>query len=169
MRCPQCDSTENRVVDTRTSRGGRAVRRRRECMECGSRFTTYEYVEVRPIQVLKRDGSSEEFDRGKLVRAVRTACARRPLSLAQVEAIVDEIEDLLSSQAGVEVATETIGAMVMERLKPLDRVAYVRFASVYRNFQDEDEFQEFVVEMKEKLRREQEMKHQSELPLEDVV
>jgi transcriptional repressor NrdR len=137
-------------------------------LECGSRFTTYEYVEVRPIQVLKRDRSSEEFDRGKLVRSVRTACARRPLSLAQVEAIVDEIEDILASQAGVEVATEAIGAMVMERLKPLDRVAYVRFASVYRNFQDEDEFQEFVVEMKERLRREQEMKHQSELPLDDV-
>ena len=165
MRCPQCDSTDNRVVDTRTSRGGRAVRRRRDCLECGSRFTTYEYVEVRPIQVLKRDGSSEEFDRGKLARAVRTACARRPLSLGQIEGIVDEIEDALSAQAGVEVPTETIGAMVMERLKPLDRVAYVRFASVYRNFQDEDEFQEFVTEMKERLRREQERKHQPELPL----
>lgn len=165
MRCPRCDSSENRVVDTRTSRGGRAVRRRRECSECGSRFTTYEYVEERPLQVLKRGGSSEEFDRAKLITSVKTACAKRPVSLAQVEAIVDEIEDRLSRQAGVEVSSELIGELVMERLKPLDRVAYVRFASVYRDFQDEDEFQEFVDDMKERGRQEQLRKHQSELPL----
>ncbi|MEX0936143.1 MAG: transcriptional regulator NrdR [Gemmatimonadota bacterium] len=165
MRCPRCDSTENRVVDTRTSRGGRAVRRRRECTGCGSRFTTYEYVEERPMQVLKRDGSSEEFDRAKLVRAMKTACAKRPVSLAQVDAIADQIEDGLSSRAGMEVPSARIGEMVMERLKPLDRVAYVRFASVYRDFQDEDEFQEFVDEMKERGRRDLQQKHQSELPL----
>ncbi len=165
MRCPECDSSENRVVDTRTSRGGRAVRRRRECAGCGSRFTTYEYIEERPVQVLKRGGSSEEFDRAKLVRSVQTACAKRPVSLSQVEAIVDQIEDAISRQAGVEVPSNLIGEMVMDRLKPLDRVAYVRFASVYRDFQDEDEFQEFVNDMKERGRREQQQKHQSELPL----
>ena len=164
MRCPECDSSENRVVDTRTSRGGQAVRRRRECTECGSRFTTYEYVEERPVQVLKRGGSSEEFDRVKLVRAVQTACAKRPVSLSQVEAIVDQVVDVLSRQAGVEVRSGLIGEMVMDRLKPLDRVAYVRFASVYRDFQDEDEFQEFVDEMKERGRREQMREHQPELP-----
>ena len=165
MRCPQCDSTENRVVDTRTSRGGRAVRRRRECSACDSRFTTYEYVEERPVQVLKRDGSWEEFDREKLVRSLLTACAKRPVSLSQVETIVDQVEDVLSRLGGMEVPSSLIGEHVMERLKPLDRVAYVRFASVYRDFQTEDEFQEFVHEMKERGRREQQLKHQSELPL----
>lgn len=165
MRCPECDSTENRVVDTRTSRGGRAVRRRRECSDCGRRFTTYEYVEERPLQVLKRTGASEDFDRAKLVRAIKLACAKRPVSHAEVERIADEIEDRLSGQAGVEVASQLIGELVMERLKPLDRVAYVRFASVYRNFQDADEFQEFVDEMNERGRLEVQRKHQAELPL----
>jgi transcriptional repressor NrdR len=165
MRCPQCDSTENRVVDTRTSRGGRAVRRRRECLDCSFRFTTYEYVEERPIQVLKQDGSSEEFDRAKLVRSVKTACAKRPISMAEMDRIVDEIEELLGREAAAEVPSTRIGELVMDRLKPLDRVAYVRFASVYRDFQDEDEFQAFVDEMKERGRRELESKHQAELPL----
>jgi transcriptional repressor NrdR len=165
MRCPDCDSPGNRVVDTRTSRGGRAVRRRRECSSCGTRFTTYEYVEERPVQVLKRGGSVEEFDRSKLIRAVRTACARRAVSLTEIEGIADEIEDTLARQAGVEVKSSLIGEMVMERLKPLDRVAYVRFASVYRNFQDPDEFQEFVDEMKERGRIEALRRDQSELPL----
>ncbi len=156
---------DDRVVDTRTSREGRAVRRRRECLECGSRFTTYEFVEERPLQVLKRGGSSEEYDRAKLVTSVQTACTKRPVSLSQVEAIVDQIEDQLSSQAGVEIPTTLIGEMVMERLKPLDRVAYVRFASVYRDFQDEDEFQEFVRDMKERGLQERLREHQSELPL----
>jgi transcriptional repressor NrdR len=165
MRCPSCDSPRNRVVDTRTSRGGRAVRRRRECTDCGTRFTTYEYVEERPIQVLKRSGGVEEFDRTKLIRAIQTACARRAVSLTEIEGIADAVEDALSRQAGVEVASSLIGEMVMERLKPLDRVAYVRFASVYRNFQDPDEFQEFVDEMKERGRKEALRRHQSELPL----
>jgi len=111
MRCPQCDDTENRVVDTRTSRGGRAVRRRRECLECGERFTTYEYVEARTIQVLKRDGSAEEFDREKLVHSLHIACAKRPVSASDVEALADAIGDDLSQQAGVEVASSLIGEM----------------------------------------------------------
>jgi len=153
------------VVDTRTSRGGRAVRRRRECLGCGERFTTYEYVEARSIQVLKRDGSSEEFDREKLARSLRIACAKRPVSASEVEAIVDAIEDEVSKQAGVEVASSLLGEMVMERLKPLDRVAYVRFASVYRNFQDIDEFQHFVDELNARQRREEASRDQAELPL----
>jgi len=122
-------------------------------------------VEARPIQVLKRDGSSEEFDRTKLLRAVQTAFAKRPVSLERIEELVDQVEDLLSKQAGIEVSSQMIGETVMEALKPLDRVAYVRFASVYKDFQDEDEFQNFVVELKEKARMDLEREHQSELPL----
>jgi transcriptional repressor NrdR len=165
MRCPQCDGTENRVVDTRTSRGGRAVRRRRECLGCGERFTTYEYVEARPIQVLKRDGSAEEFDRDKLTRSLRIACAKRPVSASEIEALADEIEDEVSRQAGVEVASSLVGELVMERLKPLDRVAYVRFASVYRNFQDIEEFQDFVDDLNTRQRLEAQAREQAELGL----
>lgn len=165
MRCPRCDDPDNRVVDTRVSRAGRALRRRRECLACALRFTTYEFVEERPIQVLKRSGSVEEYDRAKLIRAIRTACAKRPVSLTAIEGMADEMEDLLGRQAGVEVPSDRIGELVMERLKPLDRVAYVRFASVYRNFQDADEFQEFVDEMNERGRLELQRRGQSELPL----
>jgi len=165
MRCPSCNGTENRVVDTRTSRGGQAVRRRRECLECGERFTTYEYVETRTVQVLKRDGSAEEFDREKLVRGLRIASAKRPVSASQIEALVDQIQDELSRQAGVEIPSSLIGEMVMERLKPLDRVAYVRFASVYRNFQDIEEFQQFVDDLNARQRREAVAREQEELPL----
>jgi len=165
MRCPECDGTENRVVDTRTSRGGRAVRRRRECLDCGGRFTTYEYVEARPIQVLKRDGSAEEFDREKLTHSLRIACAKRPVSASEIEALADEIEDELSRQAGVEVASSFVGEMVMDRLKPMDRVAYVRFASVYRNFQDIEEFQDFVDDLNSRQRLEAQAREQAELGL----
>ncbi|MEE2900444.1 MAG: transcriptional regulator NrdR [Gemmatimonadota bacterium] len=164
MRCPQCDATENRVVDTRASRGGRAVRRRRECTVCDTRFTTYEYIEERPVQVLKRSGAVEDFDRSKLLDSVRVACAKRPVSASQMEALIDDIEDGLSRQAGVEVPSVQLGALVMERLSPLDRVAYVRFASVYRNFQDAGEFQEFVDEMTAAQAREALRKNQVEFP-----
>src|SRR5688500_8124604 len=165
MRCPECDATENRVVDTRASRGGRAVRRRRECAVCGARFTTYEYVEERPIQVLKRSGAVEPFDRGKLLSSVRVACAKRPVSASQMEQLVDRIEDELSREAGLEVPTVRLGSRVMDLLRPLDRVAYVRFASVYRNFQDAGEFQEFVDEMAAAQAREELSRNQVELPL----
>jgi transcriptional repressor NrdR len=165
MRCPECDATENRVVDTRASRGGRAVRRRRECAVCGARFTTYEYVEERPIQVLKRSGAVEPFDRGKLLDSVRLACAKRPVSASQMEQLVDRIEDELSREAGLEVPSVRLGSRVMDLLRPLDRVAYVRFASVYRNFQDAGEFQEFVDEMAAAQAREELRKNQVELPL----
>jgi transcriptional repressor NrdR len=165
MRCPECDATENRVVDTRASRGGRAVRRRRECAVCGARFTTYEYVEERPVQVLKRSGAVEEFDRGKMLGSIRVACAKRPVSASQMERVVDEIEDELSRDAALEVPSVRLGALVMDRLRPLDRVAYVRFASVYRNFQDAGEFQDFVDEMAAAQEREELRKNQVELPL----
>ncbi len=165
MRCPECDATENRVVDTRASRGGRAVRRRRECVVCGARFTTYEYVEERPIHVLKRSGAVEPFDRGKLLESVRVACAKRPVSASQMEQLIDQVEDELSREAGLEVPSVRLGARVMDLLRPLDRVAYVRFASVYRNFQDAGEFQEFVDEMAAAQAREELRRNQVELPL----
>jgi transcriptional repressor NrdR len=164
MRCPECDATDNRVVDTRASRGGRAVRRRRECMVCGARFTTYEYVEERPIQVLKRSGSVEDFDRGKLLASVKIACAKRPVSASEMERLVDEIGDVLSRYAGVEVPSPKLGELVMDRLRALDRVAFVRYASVYRNFQDAGEFQEFVDEMEQRQEREALRRIQEELP-----
>jgi transcriptional repressor NrdR len=164
MRCPQCDATESRVVDTRDSRGGRAVRRRRECTVCGARFTTYEFIEERLLQVLKRSGAVEDYDRTKLLESVRVACAKRPVSASAMEELVDAIEDELSRGAGVEIPSQRIGALVMEALSPLDRVAYVRFASVYRNFQDAGEFQEFVDEMRARQEREELRRNQVEFP-----
>ncbi len=164
MRCPACAATDNRVVDTRTSRAGRAVRRRRECTVCGERFTTYEYVEERPIQVLKRSGAVEDFDRGKLLASVKVACAKRPVSASAMEGVVDEIEDILGRKAGVEIPSTELGQMVMDRISPLDRVAYVRYASVYRNFQDAGEFQEFVDEMTQRQKEEALRRNQVEFP-----
>ncbi len=141
------------------------MRRRRECLVCGSRFTTYESVEQRPTQVLKRDGSSEEFSRDKLLRGIVAACAKRPVSAIEMEAVVALIEDALSRKVGVEVTSSALGELVMDALRPLDRVAYVRYASVYRNFQDVGEFQEFVHELTAQQRRELQARNQVELPL----
>ena len=165
MRCPSCQSMSNRVVDSRAARGGRAIRRRRECLECGCRFTTYESLEERPLQVLKRDGSAEEFRREKVRAGVATACAKRPVSSAQVEALVDRVEDAVSESVGVEVPSSEIGKLVMQELKPLDRVAYIRYASVYRQFQDIDEFQEMVDELNLRERHDLRARFQGELSL----
>src|SRR5688572_13667622 len=165
MRCPNCDATDNRVVDTRTSKGGRAVRRRRECSVCETRFTTYEVVEERPIQVLKRSGAAEDFDRGKLLASMRVACAKRPVSASDIEAAVERIEEDLSREAGVEMESARIGDLVMEALQKLDRVAYVRYASVYRNFQDAGEFRDAVDELETRGEREAQARSQVELPL----
>ncbi len=163
MRCPACHSASSKVVDSRTARDGRAVRRRRECLRCSDRFTTYEYVEERQVQILKRNGSAEEFDRDKLRMSIAVACAKRPVSSAETEALVDSIEDTISRSAGVEIPSAEVGEMVMEGLKPLDRVAYVRYASVYRNFQDIEEFQEFVDELSVKERQQAAARFQEEL------
>ena len=165
MRCPNCDATDNRVVDTRTSKGGRAVRRRRECSVCETRFTTYEVVEERPIQVLKRTQAAEDFDRGKLLRSLKVACAKRPVSASEIEAAVEKIEEDLSREAGVEIESARIGELVMEALQKLDRVAYVRYASVYRNFQDAGEFRDAVDELETRGEREAQARSQVELPL----
>jgi|SRR5690625_442214 len=165
MRCPYCHQTEDRVVDSRTSREGRAVRRRRECLSCKRRFTTYEYVEERPLQVIKQDGTVEAFDRQKLLHSIRLPCAKRPITDTEIEEMVDEIEDALSQLPEDAVSTQLIGEYVMERLKGRDHVAYVRFASVYRNFQDIDEFAEELRQLERRRSRRAQSENQVELPL----
>ncbi len=147
MQCPSCNHPEDRVVDSRTSRGGRATRRRRECLNCGHRFTTYEQIEEEPLLVQKRAGGTETYDRAKLLASIRVACAKRPVSNAEIEALVDGIEECLADWDANEVPSMELGRLVMEGLRTLDQVAYVRFASVYRNFQDTTEFMEEVREL----------------------
>ena len=140
MRCPFCGTSQDRVVDSRESREGMTVRRRRECLACHRRFTTYEKVEEIAYRVVKNDGSREDFDRGKLLKGLEKACEKRPVSLRQLEEIVDAAESLMTDQEDRELSTTEIGAFAMERLRELDQVAYVRFASVYRRFEDVGEF-----------------------------
>lgn len=168
MQCPGCGSLSSKVVDSRTARSGAAIRRRRECLDCETRFTTYESLDERPLQVLKRDGSPQDFRRDKLRQGIATACAKRPVSPTQIEAMVDRIEEELSGVSGDEAPSARIGELVMEALKPLDRVAYVRYASVYRNFQDIDEFQEVVDELNIRDSREIQARFQPELPLSEA-
>lgn len=136
-------------MDSRSSREGRAVRRRRECLACSQRFTTYEYVESLPRQVIKRDGLREPYDRQKILRGLLTACTKRPITVQDLEALVQRIEERLDAEEGPEVESRRIGEMVMEELQRIDPVAYVRFASVYRKFQDVTEFAEELKELSE--------------------
>jgi transcriptional repressor NrdR len=140
MRCPFCGHDEDKVIDSRPSEEGSAIRRRRECISCGSRFTTYEKVENLPLLVVKKDGSREPFFRDKLISGIIKSCEKRPVSTAQIEAMVDSIEMSVQNSLKREVTSREIGEMVMERLKCLDEVAYVRFASVYRQFKDVNSF-----------------------------
>ncbi len=140
MKCPFCGEKDSKVVDSRPSEDGTSIRRRRECLGCLRRFTTYETVESLPVMVVKKDNSREPFDRNKLLRGMVRACEKRPVSMADLEAVVSEIEALVQNSLDREVSTGKIGEMVMERIKPLDEVAYVRFASVYRQFKDINSF-----------------------------
>lgn len=140
MKCPYCGYQESKVVDSRHSDDGNSIRRRRECLSCQKRFTTYETVESLPIIVVKKDNSREPFDRNKIMRGMVRACEKRPVSMAALEAAVSEIEQIVQNSLEREVSTDKIGELVMERLKPLDEVAYVRFASVYRQFKDINSF-----------------------------
>ena len=142
MRCPFCDANRDLVVDSRESRDGAMIRRRRECLECGRRFTSYEQIEGIPYMVVKHDGRREEFSRKKLLQGLLTAAQKRPIPLRKLEAIVDAAEALLHQREDREITTTEIGAFVMDRLKEIDQVAYVRFASVYRRFDDIAEFRE---------------------------
>ena len=140
MKCPYCGYSESKVVDSRHSEDGTSIRRRRECLSCQKRFTTYETVESLPIVVVKKDNSREPFDRNKILRGMVRACEKRPVSMAALEAAVTEIAQIVQNSLAREVSTGKIGELVMDRLKPLDEVAYVRFASVYRQFKDINSF-----------------------------
>ena len=140
MKCPYCGYLESKVVDSRPADEGASIRRRRECLSCHKRFTTYETVESLPLMVIKKDGSRQSFDRNKVMSGVIRACEKRPVPYQSMEALAAEIEQVLQNQMDREVSTARIGELVMERLKALDEVAYVRFASVYRQFKDINTF-----------------------------
>ena len=140
MKCPYCGYDESKVIDSRPTDEGERIRRRRECLKCGKRFTTYEVIETVPIIVIKKDKSRESFDRNKLLNGLLRACEKRPVSIDTLERVVDEIEGSLQNSLDREVPSSLIGKYAMEKLKTIDEVAYVRFASVYRQFKDIDSF-----------------------------
>ncbi len=148
MKCPYCGNDDDRVLDSRPARDGAAVRRRRECSKCSKRFTTYEYVEPTPLMVIKRNGSREPFDRGKLLAGVMLACRKRPIGRADMDRLVDEIESKLGEEYRLEVSSQELGELVLERLSAIDLVAYVRFASVYRQFDSPEHFVEELKNLK---------------------
>ena len=140
MKCPYCGHLGDKVVDSRESKEGEVIRRRRECLECGRRFTSYERIDEIPYMVVKKDGSRERFERQKLIAGLLKACEKRPVSVSALEAIADRVEATLQDRPEKEIGTAEIGSFVMQELKRLDKVAYVRFASVYRHFRDIGEF-----------------------------
>ena len=140
MKCPFCLHDEDKVIDSRSSNEGKSVRRRRECSKCKKRFTTYEYVEEVPLIVIKKDGRREAFDRNKIISGILKACEKRPVSVEKVESLVDRVEKELQKSFDKEVKAQVVGELVMDYLHKLDEVAYVRFASVYRQFKDINHF-----------------------------
>ena len=149
MKCPFCGYTESRVIDSRPAEEGASIRRRRECLACQRRFTTYEVMERLPLVVVKRDGSRQTFDKNKLIGSMLKACEKRSVALGDLERIADEIEQELQNELEREIPTSEIGEMVMRRLQDLDQVAYVRFASVYRQFKDIGTFMEELTRLME--------------------
>ncbi|MBI3998041.1 MAG: transcriptional repressor NrdR [Armatimonadetes bacterium] len=160
MRCPVCGHEESKVLDSRPVVDGRAIRRRRECLDCGRRFTTYERPDLAPLMVVKRDGRREPFDRAKVLGGILRACGKRPISMEALEQLVDDVEHAVRRAGAQEVASALIGDLVMERLRRLDDVAYVRFASEYRRFQDVDSIAEEIETLKERKRREDALRDQ---------
>ncbi len=151
MRCPFCGFLESKVIDSRESKKGISIRRRRECLSCKRRFTTYEKIEEIPYMVVKKDGTRQPFDTQKLLRGMMKSCEKRPIQISQLEEIIEEIESILQERPDKEIGVAEIGQLVMDRLKELDKVAYVRFASVYREFGDVAEFRRELEDlMKEK-------------------
>ena len=140
MKCPFCAHVDDKVIDSREGRSGDTIRRRRECLRCGRRFTTYERIDEIPYMVIKKDGRRERFERQKILQGLLKACEKRPVPTAKLEAIVDDIERVVHDSTERELTTTEIGEMIMQRLKKLDKVAYVRFASVYMDFKDVKEF-----------------------------
>lgn len=150
MKCPFCGFEESKVIDSRPTDEGQRIRRRRECLSCGKRFTTYEIIESLPIIVIKKDKSRETFNRDKLVTGLLRACEKRPVSIDMLDNMIDEIETVLQNSLDREVSSEKIGELVMEKLKAIDEVAYVRFASVYRQFKDINTFMQELSKLLEK-------------------
>jgi len=150
MKCPHCGYKEDKVVDSRATQGISAIRRRRECLKCGRRFTTYEYIEEFSFMVIKKDGRRQVFDRKKIIAGLIRACEKRPISIEKMEEIVTQVERTIQKKYDREVSTSKIGELVMEKLKVLDDVAYVRFASVYRQFKD---VSQFMAELKDMLNK----------------
>lgn len=140
MKCPYCSEADSKVIDSRSTEEGVSIRRRRECLICGKRFTTYEKVENVPIMVIKKDHSRQPFDRTKIINGLKRACEKRPISLGEIEKIVYDIETAIYNSLEREISTTEIGEMLIEKLRKLDQVAFVRFASVYRDFQDVETF-----------------------------
>jgi transcriptional repressor NrdR len=140
MKCPFCGHVEDKVVDSRESREGDAIRRRRECLECEKRFTTYERIDEVPYMVIKKDGRREKFDRQKVLAGLLKACEKRPVSMGRLAELVDQVEAKVTDSPDREISTTEIGNFLMECMRELDKIAYVRFASVYRDFQDEEAF-----------------------------
>jgi transcriptional repressor NrdR len=140
VKCPFCGHIEDKVIDSRSSNEDRSVRRRRECIKCKRRFTTYEYIEEIPLMVIKKDGRREAFDRNKIISGILKACEKRPVSMEKVEAVVDKVEKELQKSFDKEVKAQDVGELLMDHLHKLDEVAYVRFASVYRQFKDINQF-----------------------------
>lgn len=150
MRCLYCGNTDSKVIDSRSNDECDTIRRRRECLKCGKRFTTYEKIESIPIVVIKKDKSRQAFDREKLLNGILTACEKRPVPIKKIENIVDEIENYIHNSLDKEIPSSIIGELVMERLQKIDEVAYVRFASVYRQFKDINSFMEELSKMMDK-------------------
>jgi transcriptional repressor NrdR len=153
MNCPSCRYKETKVIDSRLNAEGTSIRRRRECLKCQKRFTTYEYVEQVPLMVVKKDGRRQPFDRNRLMGGIVKACEKRPISIDQIEEIVDDIERAIQLKYEREVASRDIGEMIMKRLSTLDEVAYVRFASVYRQFRDVNQFMSELQNILEKTKK----------------
>ena len=149
MNCPKCGSEDSKVIDSRSIHGGSSIRRRRECISCNFRFTTYEYIQTNPIMVIKKTGDREEFSREKLEKSFHLACQKRPVSQIVIQQAIQSIEDQINNISNIEINGSLIGELVMEKLRSIDKVAFIRFASVYREFQDIGEFQAQIDDLKD--------------------
>ena len=148
MKCLNCESEDSKVVDSRSVQQGTSIRRRRECNDCLFRFTTYEYILTNPVMVIKKSGDREEYDRKKLEKSFRLACKKRPISTDKIQIVIQNVEEKISNISNIEIDAHQVGGLVMEELKQIDKVAFIRFASVYREFKDIGEFQAQIEDLK---------------------
>ena len=149
MKCPSCSTEDSKVVDSRSIQGGESIRRRRECNACNFRYTTYEYVLENPVKVIKKSGEREEYDRSKLEKSFSIACEKRPIPEEKIQQAINRIEEKISNISNIEIEAYQVGGLVMDELKEIDKVAFIRFASVYREFKDIGEFQAQIEDLKE--------------------